>query len=127
MHDVNLSVALDGVAQVEAVCEHLSVDEDRHVPPQPALFIKQIAAELVVVLKGLLQRDTKVRPQIYRAARSQLRTQRQLVGHLLDRAFSGSPGNLVLQALSTKKASAAERKQIRELLDRLENEDGAKR
>lgn len=72
--------------------------------------------------KGLVARDLSVRPQVYRAVRSQGHTQRQLVGHLVERAFSGSPGNLVLQALSTKKASAEERRQIRELLDRLERE-----
>lgn len=73
--------------------------------------------------KGLLNCDKKVRPQIYRAAQSRQKTQRQLIGHLLDKAFSGSPGNLVLQALSTKKATPEERKRIRELLDRLEREN----
>jgi predicted transcriptional regulator len=72
--------------------------------------------------KGLLRRDESVRPQVYAPARSQRQTQRQLIGDLLDRAFSGSPGNLVLQALSAKKTTAEERKQIRELLDELEGD-----
>jgi predicted transcriptional regulator len=70
--------------------------------------------------KGLLRRDESVRPQVYAPARSQRQTQRQLIGDLLDRAFGGSPGKLVLQALSAKKTTAEERRQIRDLLDELE-------
>jgi BlaI family penicillinase repressor len=72
--------------------------------------------------KGLLQRDTTVRPQVYEAIYSQGQTQRQLLGDLLDRAFSGSPGKLVLQALSEKKTTPEERREIRRLLDELERE-----
>jgi len=73
--------------------------------------------------KGLLRRDRSVRPQMYEVAQSQNQTQRQLLGDLLDRVFSGEPGKLVLQALSTKKATSEERQKIRELLDRLEEEE----
>jgi len=72
--------------------------------------------------KGLVQRDKAVRPQIYEAIYSQGQTQRQLLGDLLDRAFSGSPGKLVLQALSEKKTTPEERREIRKLLDELERE-----
>ncbi|MHC4710958.1 MAG: BlaI/MecI/CopY family transcriptional regulator [Planctomycetota bacterium] len=76
----------------------------------------------IMMEKGLLRRDESVRPQVYEPVRSQHQTQRQLIGDLLDRAFSGSPGNLVLQALSAKKTTAEEREQIRTLLDELERE-----
>jgi predicted transcriptional regulator len=72
--------------------------------------------------KGLLIRDETVRPQVYQVARSQDDTQKQLMRHLLERAFSGSPGNLVLQALSTKKTTSQERQRIRDLLDELERD-----
>lgn len=72
--------------------------------------------------KGLLRRDKSVRPQVYEVAQSQSQTQKMLLGDLLDRVFSGSPGKLVLQALSTKKATPEEREMIRKLLDRLEGE-----
>lgn len=72
--------------------------------------------------KGLLRRDESVRPQVYHVARPQRHTQKQLLADLLDRAFSGSPGNLVLQALSSKKTTPEERRQIRELLDQLERD-----
>ena len=47
-------------------------------------------------------------------------TQRQLVGDLLDRAFGGSARQLVLQALSAKRASRDELAEIRRLLDEFE-------
>ncbi len=76
----------------------------------------------IMTEKGLLRRDETVRPQVYRPSRTQKITQRQLLRDLLDRAFSGSSGSLVLQALSTKKTTAEERREIREMLDRLEEE-----
>ena len=72
--------------------------------------------------KGLVERDESVRPQVYRTARSETQTQRQLIGDLLERAFGGSPGNLVLQALSARKTTPDEREQIRKLLDQLERD-----
>jgi predicted transcriptional regulator len=72
--------------------------------------------------KGLLTRDEGVRPQVYRATRPQAQTQRQLTRDLLDRAFAGSPGALVLQALSSKRSTPDERRRIRDLLDELERE-----
>ena len=77
----------------------------------------------IMTEKGLVARDESVRPQIYRPSHSRQQTQRQLVGDLLQRAFGGSVKSLVLQALSTKKSSAAELEQIEKLLDRIEGED----
>jgi BlaI family transcriptional regulator, penicillinase repressor len=70
--------------------------------------------------KGLVERDESQRPQIYRAKYSQEHTQRQLLSDLLHRAFGGSVKTLVLQALSTKKSSAAELQAIEKLLDQFE-------
>jgi predicted transcriptional regulator len=74
----------------------------------------------IMTKKGLLVRDTSVRPQIYRAAEPKHKTQKTLITDLLDRAFSGSPGNLALQALATRKSTPEELKEIRILLDKLE-------
>lgn len=73
--------------------------------------------------KGLLQRDTSVRPQVYQAAEPRQKTQRTLLSDLLDRAFSGSPGALALQALSMRKSTPQELKDLRELLDKLEAQE----
>ena len=77
----------------------------------------------IMTEKGLLERDTTVRPQGFWAARPQGQTQKALVRDLLDRAFQGSPGSLVLQALSLRKTSAEELREIRALLDQLEEDD----
>src|SRR5579863_1242874 len=74
----------------------------------------------IMTEKGFVERDETVRPQIYRARHSQEQTQRQLVRDLLQRAFGGSVKTLVLQALSTKKSTAAELEEIEKLLDRIE-------
>jgi len=102
-----------GPSTVRQVYQRLSAEQD--IGYTTVLKFMQIMTE-----KGLLVRDASVRPQVFKPARSQRQTQRQLLGDLIDRAFSGSPGNLVMQALSTKKSTAEERQRIRELLDKLE-------
>lgn len=70
--------------------------------------------------KGLVQRDESSRAHAYEAVASAETTQRQLVSDLLDRAFGGSARQLVLQALSAKRASPDELAEIRCLLDEFE-------
>lgn len=66
--------------------------------------------------KGLVTREESSRTHVYRARYSQVRTQRQLLTDLLDRAFGGSASQLVLQALATKRATRAEVDDISKLL-----------
>lgn len=73
--------------------------------------------------KGLVRRDETERSHVYRARLSKDQTQRQLLGDLLDRAFAGSTSRLVMQALSTRRASPEELAEIRRLLDEWEEED----
>ena len=72
--------------------------------------------------KGLVVRDESQRAHVYATRHSEQRTQRQLIGDLMDRAFGGSPAKLLMQALSGRKASAEELSALREMLDRLEGE-----
>jgi len=76
----------------------------------------------IMIEKGLVVRDETQRAHIYEARYSEQKTQRQLLSDLADRAFGGSAAKLVLQALSGRKATAAELGAIRELLERLEGE-----
>ena len=76
----------------------------------------------IMTEKGLLERDASVRPQIFSAAQPQQQTQKMMLRDLVDRAFAGSPGNLALQALSTRKSTPQELREIRALLDKLERE-----
>ncbi len=82
-----------------------------------ALKLLQIMAK-----KGLVDRDESDRTHIYRARHTKSRTQGQILRDLIERAFGGSTSHLVLQALRGKKASSEELREIREMLDRLEEE-----
>jgi BlaI family transcriptional regulator, penicillinase repressor len=70
--------------------------------------------------KGLLLRDDSERSHVYEAAVSQHKTERRIVGDLLDQVFDGSARQLVLHALSVKKSSRAELDEIRKMIDELE-------
>ena len=74
----------------------------------------------IMVTKGLLSRDDSQFKHLFEAAVSEESTQKQLVGNLLDRVFSGSTEKLVMRALSAKKVSKKDLGRIRELIDRME-------
>ena len=77
----------------------------------------------IMTEKGLVVRDESERAHVYEARLSERRTQRQLLGDLVDRAFGGSSVKLVLHALSDRPASTEELRNIRALLDQLEKGD----
>jgi predicted transcriptional regulator len=102
-----------GPATVHEV--HLALNANRPVGHTSVLKIMQIMFE-----KGLVKRDEAQRAHRYEARSSQEQTQRKLLDDLLDRAYEGSAASLVLQALSTKRASPEELREIRELLEQCE-------
>jgi predicted transcriptional regulator len=67
--------------------------------------------------KGLLRREKKGKGHIYRPAVAQEQTQKHLVDELLHRAFGGSLRKLLVAALSARKSSDQDLKEIRELID----------
>jgi predicted transcriptional regulator len=79
------------------------------------LKIMQIMAD-----KGLVRRDERQRAHIYEARQPAEQTQRQLVRDLLDRVFNGSASRLVMQALTSRRATGEEIAQIRQMLDEIE-------
>jgi len=104
-----------GPSTVRQVWEQ--IHPEQHTGYTTVLKLMQIMAE-----KGLVKRDEAARSHVYEASFSQEQVQRQVIGHLLERLFSGSAPRLVLQALSAKKASPAELAEIRRLLDKMEGE-----
>lgn len=74
----------------------------------------------IMTEKGLVRRNEEQRAHVYEPRLAKEQTQRQLLGDLLERAFDGSAAKLVMQALSTKKASPDELADIRGILDELE-------
>jgi len=81
----------------------------------------------IMTEKGLLERDEAERAHVYKPRVAREKTQRAIVGHMLDRVFSGSASDLMMQALAAKPTSAAEIRELRELLARYEKEQGGKR
>ena len=96
-----------------------SLSRERETGYTTALKLLQIMTE-----KGLVVRDESKRAHVYRAKFTEEQTQQQLVGDLLERAFGGSATRLVVQALSSRRASKKELEQIRNLLNELEGDSG---
>ncbi|MGA2261125.1 MAG: BlaI/MecI/CopY family transcriptional regulator [Acidobacteriota bacterium] len=88
------------------------LERNRPIGYTTVLKLMQIMAE-----KGLVIRNEDQRAHIYEARAPRDQTQKQLVRDLVDRAFNGSALTLVMQALSSRKATRAELAQIRKLLD----------
>ena len=102
-----------GPSTVRAV--HEALQDDSETGYTTTLKLMQIMAE-----KGLLSRKGAGRSHIYTPAISQERTQKQVVGEVLEKVFAGSAEKLVMRALSAKKVSTEELKRIREMLDEME-------
>jgi BlaI family transcriptional regulator, penicillinase repressor len=100
----------NGPSTVRQVNEAMNKDEDTGYTT--TLKLMQIMAE-----KGLLRRDDSQFKHVYKPAITEEKTQKQLVGDLLDRAFSGSAEKLVMRALSAKKVSDKELARIKKLID----------
>ncbi len=94
-----------------------AMNEDGNTGYTTTLKLMQIMVE-----KGLVLRDDSQFKHIYRPALTEEKAQKQLVGDLLDRAFSGSAEKLVMRALSAKKVSAKELASIRKMLDEFKGE-----
>jgi predicted transcriptional regulator len=71
--------------------------------------------------KGLVKRDDSSKTHIYQASVSKEKTQKHLLGKMINTLFGGSPGELVLQALGNHKASPAELEEIQRLLNNLKD------
>jgi len=75
----------------------------------------------IMTTKGLVTRKQDKRAHVYQATLSRQQTQRQLMTHLVDRAFGGSALQLAQQALaSAKQASPEELAEIRRMLAEFE-------
>lgn len=71
--------------------------------------------------KGLVKRDDSFKTHIYQASVSKEKTQKHLVGKMINTLFGGSPAELVLQALGNHRASPAELEEIQRLLNNLKD------
>jgi len=74
----------------------------------------------VMLEKELVKRDETASPQIYRAAASQKFTQRKMLRDLIEKVYDGSSLSLVMQALSSSRATPEELVEIRKMVQELE-------
>lgn len=104
-----------GLASVREVHEELARTKD--VGYTTTLKLMQIMNE-----KGLVKRDASVKTHIYQAAVSKEKTQKHLLGKMIDGLFGGSSTQLVIQALGDHKASKEELEAIQKLLNDLQHQ-----
>ena len=74
----------------------------------------------IMTQKGSVARNEDSKAHVYKARQPAENTKRQLVGDLLQRAFSGSASQLMMHALAGKETSQEEIAEIRDLLDEYE-------
>lgn len=104
-----------GTATVREVHEELAATKD--VGYTTTLKLMQIMHE-----KGLVKRDDSMRTHIYQPAVNKEKTQKHLLGKMIDNLFGGSPTQLVIQALGEHKTSPEELEKIQALLNQLKNQ-----
>ena len=74
----------------------------------------------VMLQKGLVKRDEKAQPHVYRPALTRARTGKRMLDDLIEKVYDGSKMSLVLQALSSGKATKEELEEVRRMLDQME-------
>jgi BlaI family transcriptional regulator, penicillinase repressor len=104
-----------GLASVREVHEELS--KTKEAGYTTTLKLMQIMHE-----KGLVKRDDSVKTHIYQPAVSREKTQKHLLGKMINTLFGGSTTQLVMQALGNHKASPDELDEIQKLLNNLKNQ-----
>jgi BlaI family penicillinase repressor len=70
--------------------------------------------------KGLVTRNGTSRPHVFKAAVAEGPVKKRLLAELLDQVFDGSTTSLVMHTLSAKRATPEEVRQLRQLLDEME-------
>lgn len=105
-----------GTASVRQVNELLE-KKGKSVAYTTTLKIMQIMTD-----KGLLGREMNGRLHIYRPMAQASVTRNALIDKMIQAAFGGSATRLVLQALGNHKATPEELQEIRQLIDKLEQE-----
>ena len=77
----------------------------------------------IMVGKDLVNRNTDARTHIYEANVSEAETQSKLLENFLDTAFRGSATRLVMQALGNHQTSRQELAAIKNLIEKIENQE----
>ncbi|WPQ61679.1 BlaI/MecI/CopY family transcriptional regulator [Chitinophaga sancti] len=106
-----------GPSTVRFVNDKLN-EEKRTVQYSTTLKLMQIMAE-----KKMVDRDETNMKHIYSAAIAEDTTKKDLLGRFVENIFNGSASTLMMQLLANKKTSRKELEEIRNLIDKLEEEE----
>lgn len=87
---------------------------------KPVGYTTVLKTMQIMFEKGLVKRDERQKAHLYRSALPAPRVQKRLVDDLVERAFGGAADQLVMHALSGRKASPEELDHLRSLLAALE-------
>mgnify|MGYP006362790539 CR=1 FL=1 len=102
-------------ATVRTVHEALSITKDSGYTT--TLKLMQIMFE-----KGLVKRDSSMKTHFYQPAVSREKTQKHMLGKMIDTLFGGSSTQLVMQALGNHNTTPEELEEIRKLIDNLKKD-----
>src|SRR5262245_48124041 len=102
-----------GPSPVREIHKRLEVDRGTNY----STTVKMLS---VMLGKGLVRRDERAQPQVYRPVLSRTQAGKRMLRQLVERVYRGSTMSLVVQALSSSKASKEELDEVRKLLDQME-------
>lgn len=93
---------------------HNALRTERDTGYSTTLKMMQVMTE-----KGLLLKNDRKRPQVFRPAISQEKTQVQYVDDLIQRVFGGAADKLVLRAITSRNVSAGDLEKIKKLISEM--------
>jgi len=102
-------------ASVRLVNDELN--KKREIGYTTTLKLMQIMLE-----KNMLQRTAEGRKHLYTANIKETETQKRLLDRFVEATFKGSAKQLMMQLLGNKKTSKAELDEIKNLIDKIEND-----
>ncbi len=106
----------NGPSSVRVVHDALSEHRD-------VFYTTTLKTMQVMATKGLLSRDTSLRSHIYSSKVLQADIEKSLIDGLVNSIFQGSTTQLIISAIGHQKPKPEELKQIKSLLDQLENDE----
>lgn len=108
------------ILQVLWVLEQATVRQIHEAIARDTGYTTVLKTLQIMTEKGLVTREPEGRAHVYRASATQKRATKAFIGELVERVFGGSAQQLVMQALGSRRASKEELKEIRKLIDELE-------
>ncbi len=104
-------------ATVQEVCDALSRDL--------AYTTVMTTLKILEEKRGLLQREKSGRAYVYEPVVTREEVRQQMAGDLTQRLFAGSVKTLVLSLLGTRKVSKSEIRELKQVIESLDQENAA--